>query len=64
MKQEDYDFFKHNGYLSLGKILNDDEVAALYRCFRTRARGLQPFLERQRYLANPVLPVAPDGARV
>ena len=29
MKQNDYEFFKENGYLSLGKILNDEEVARL-----------------------------------
>jgi hypothetical protein len=33
MKQEDYDFFKDNGYLSLGKILSDDEVARFVEVF-------------------------------
>ncbi len=33
MQQEDYDFFKNNGYLSLGKVLSDDEVARFEDAF-------------------------------
>ena len=33
MKQEDYDFFEENGYLVLGKILNDEEVARFVDVF-------------------------------
>ena len=33
MTQEDYEFFKDNGYLSLGKILSDDEVTRFEKIF-------------------------------
>ena len=33
MRQEDYDFFKENGYLPLGRILRDDEVARFVEAF-------------------------------
>ncbi len=43
MKQEDYDFFKHNGYLSLGKILNDDEVGRFSDVFERERRDFSRF---------------------
>ncbi len=33
MREEEYDFFKDNGYLTLGKILSDDEVARFGQIF-------------------------------
>ena len=33
MKQEDYDFFKSNGYVELGQILSDDEVSRYAELF-------------------------------
>ena len=38
MKQEDYDFFKENGYLSLGKILSDAEVTRFADLFDRNRR--------------------------
>ena len=43
MKQEDYDFFKANGYLSLGKILSDDEVARFVDAFDRDRRDFGRF---------------------
>ena len=43
MKQEDYDFFKDNGYLSLGKILSDDEVARFVDVFDRDRRDFGRF---------------------
>ena len=37
MKLEDYEFFRDNGYLELGQILGDDEVA-LYATLFERER--------------------------
>ena len=33
IKQEEYDFFKENGYLILGKLLGGDEVARFAEAF-------------------------------
>ena len=33
MKVEDYKFFQHNGYLSLGKILTDEELEFYLRLY-------------------------------
>ena len=43
MKQEDYDFFKENGYLSLGKILGDDEVTRFAGLFDRNRRDYSRF---------------------
>ena len=43
MKQEDYGFFKDNGYLSLGKILSDDEVARFVDLFDRDRRAFGRF---------------------
>ena len=43
MKQEEYDFFKSNGYLSLGKILSDDEVARFTDLFERQRRDFGRF---------------------
>ncbi len=43
MNQEDYDFFKDNGYLSLGKILSDDEVACFVDLFDQTRREFGRF---------------------
>ena len=43
MKQEDYDFFKENGYLSLGKILSDDEATRFAGLFDRNRRDYSPF---------------------
>ena len=33
MKAEDYQFFQHNGYLSLGGILTDEELEFYLRLY-------------------------------
>ena len=43
MKQEDYDFFKENGYLSLGNILSADEVARFVNVFERERRDFSRF---------------------
>ena len=43
MKLEDYDFFKDNGYLSLGKILSDDEVTRFADLFDRNRRDFSRF---------------------
>ena len=43
MKQNDYEFFKENGYLSLGKILNDEEVARFADVFERERRDFSRF---------------------
>ena len=43
MKQKDYEFFKENGYLSLGKILNDEEVARFADVFERERRDFSRF---------------------
>ena len=43
MRQEDYDFFRNNGYLSLGKILSDDEVTRFTELFDQERRDRSDF---------------------
>ncbi len=43
MKQEDYDFFKENGYVSLGKILSDDELHRFADLFDRNRRDYSRF---------------------
>ena len=43
MKQEDYDFFKENGYLVLEKILSDDDVARFLDIFERERRAFGRF---------------------
>ena len=43
MKQEDYEFFKENGYASLGKILSDDEVGRFVDLFDRDRRDFGRF---------------------
>ena len=43
MRQEDFDFFKDNGYLSLGKILSDDEVSRFVDAFERDRREFGRF---------------------
>ena len=43
MSQEDYDFFRNNGYLSLGKILSDDEVTRFTELFDQERRDRSGF---------------------
>ncbi len=43
MKQKDYEFFKENGYLSLGKILNDEEVARFSDVFERERRDFSRY---------------------
>ena len=43
MKQEDYEFFKENGYLSLGQILSDEEVTHFANLFDRNRRDFARF---------------------
>ena len=43
MKQKDYDFFRDNGYVSLGKILSDDEVTRFADLFDRNRREFNRF---------------------
>ena len=43
MKQADYDFFKENGYVSLGKILSDEELARFVDLFDRNRREFSRF---------------------
>jgi hypothetical protein len=43
MKQEDYDFFRDNGYLSLGKILSDAELVRFGKAFERDRRDFTRF---------------------
>ena len=43
IKQEEYDFFKENGYLILGKLLGGDEVARFAKAFYRNRRDYGRF---------------------
>ena len=43
MKQEDYDFFRDHGYLSLGKILSDEEISRFGDSFERDRRDFARF---------------------
>ena len=43
IKQEEYDFFKENGYLILGKLLGGDEVARFAEAFYRNRRDYGRF---------------------
>ena len=43
MKQQDYDFFRDHGYVSLGKILSDEEVTRFADLFERNRRDFSRF---------------------
>ncbi len=64
MRQEDYDFFRSNGYLSLGKIFSDDEVTHFTQLFDQERRDRGNFWKDTGIWQNDLRRRAPYNARV